>query len=501
MQNPPHSETTDRQLARQAESRLRDGDLKGARRDYWELARRIEDAGLWLRVAEIDHALGDGEQALRSLGRAAEIQPRPWAASARMAELFFELGRPERSLAILDREAARNPANARLKLLLAQAREDAGQREGAIAAYTAALERQPGWPAAMGGLLRVARDEIRQDWLEQAWRMLAAPQLDADERAVLGYSLGRALERRGDFDRAFRAWRQANELRRRHTGGLDHDAARLHADRQMERYSADLLTRRPQLGESDTTPIFIVGMPRSGTTLLERMLGAHPEAAGFGELPTMGQIARRLDRDAPTWPAGAGAITDVYPLDVLQQMADLYYKELEVRSSSRARFTIDKAPLNFFQAGLISLLFPHSRIIVCERDPRDVCLSIYSENFAPDQAFATDLDDLVAFYRQHRRLIAHWRQVLPDQVRSVRYETLVEAPAATLAPLLEWLGMPWDDACLAFHESGGEVATPSRWQVRQPIYRSSMGRWRNFQQHVEPLLTAFGGEDVPAETD
>ncbi|WP_376693735.1 tetratricopeptide repeat-containing sulfotransferase family protein [Wenzhouxiangella sp. EGI_FJ10409] len=501
MHNPPHSESTDHQLAQQAEFRLRQGDLAGARETFWELARRNEDAGLWLRLAEIDHALGDGEQALRSLGRAGGIQPRPWQASARIAELFFELGRPERSLAILDREAARDRANPRLQLLLAQAREDAGQREGAIDAYRHALACQPGWPAAMGGLLRVARDEISEAWLDQAQRMLAASQLDADERAVLGYSLGRALERRGDFDGAFHAWRRANELRRRQSGGLDHDAARLHADRQIQRYSPDLLARPPALGASDRIPLFIVGMPRSGTTLLERMIGAHPDAIGYGELPTMGQIARQLERHAPTWPAGAGAIDDVYSPALLQGMADFYYKELDLRSSSRARFSIDKAPLNFFQAGLISLLLNHSRIIVCERDPRDVCLSIYSENFAPDQAFATDLDDLVFFHHQYRRLISHWQQTLPNRVRCVRYEDLVDAPAETLEPLLEWIGMPWDDACLDFHDRGGEVATPSRWQVRQPIYRSSMGRWRNFEPHIDPLLNAFGSEDAPTLDD
>lgn len=492
-------------MARDGEACLRAGDLDGARKCFGRLARRIDDAGLWLKLAEIDRARGDAGQALRSLERGIAAGRRPWQASARMAELFFELGRPDRSLALLERESARHPGNERLLLLLAQAREDAGAREGAVAAYQAALQARPGWPAALGGLLRAAREEIRDEWLEQAQRMLAAAQLDAEERATLGYSLGRALERRGEYDGAFDAWRRANELRRSQSGGLDRNAARLHAERQMARYSAGLLEHTPELDHldhhPDRIPVFIVGMPRSGTTLLERMLGAHPRAKGYGELPVIGQIARALERETPQWPQQARAITDVYSQRVLQSMVRLFFEEIERRAASDARFVIDKAPLNFFQVGLISQLFPQSKIIVCERDPRDVCLSIYSENFAADQAFATDLEDLVCFYRQYRRLIAHWRHSLPDRLQLVQYEALVDSPKATLEPVLEWIGMGWDEACLAFHQQAGDVATPSRWQVRQPVYRSSMGRWRNFRPHIKPLLDAFGDAPEPIRHD
>ncbi|RFF30612.1 tetratricopeptide repeat-containing sulfotransferase family protein [Wenzhouxiangella sediminis] len=499
MQTKPRQD--DIRRAQEAEARLKRGDLEGAHELFRALARRVDDAGIWLRLAEIDASLGQADRALHALGRAAAVQPRPWQASARMAELFFELGRPDRSLALLERESARHPGNERLLLLLAQAREDAGQRAEAIEAYRSALRIRPGWPAAMGGLLRVARDELREDWLEDARRMLAAGQLDADERAVLGYALGRALERRGDYDGAFDAWRRANELRRRLSGGLDRRGAQLHAERQIERYAAELLANPPELEQPDRVPLFIVGMPRSGTTLLERMLGAHPQAAGYGELPVIGQIARALEQSRPDWPDHPEGIKDVYPVELLQSMVDRFFEEIRRRGSDEPRFVIDKAPLNFFQAGLISQLFPQARIIVCERDPRDVCLSIFSENFAADQAFSTDLDDLVFFYRQYRDLVEHWKRALPNQVRSVSYETLVDSPEATLRPLLEWIGMPWDDACLDFHTRAGDVATPSRWQVRQPIYRSSIGRWRNFRQHITPLLEAFGDETQPSGND
>lgn len=495
---PQPPKQADLRLAQQAEACLQRGDPEGARDLFQTLLRRVDDARLWLRLAEIEASMGQSERALHALGRAAALQPRPWQASARMAELFFELGRPDRSLALLERETARQPGNERLQLLVAQAREDAGQRDAAIEAYLAALHARPGWPAALGGLLRASREALRQNWIEDARRILAADQLDADERAVLGYSLGRALERRGDYNGAFDAWRRANELRRQLSGGLDRNAARHYANRQIQRYSAGLLASAPELEQPDRIPVFIVGMPRSGTTLLERMLGAHPDAAGYGELPVIGQIARSLERSHPDWPEQPESITQVYPLESLQAMANQFFEEVGRRGRVTPRFIIDKAPLNFFQAGLIKQLFIQSRIVVCERDPRDVCLSIFSENFATNQTFATDLDDLVVFYREYQRLIEHWHRVLPGQIRTLRYETLVDAPEATLYPLLEWIGMPRDDACLDFHRQHGDVATPSRWQVRQPIYRSSIGRWRNFREHIAPLIDAFGDEPEPA---
>ena len=362
-----------------------------------------------------------------------------------------------------------------------------------MTSYRHALDLRPGWPAALGGLLRSARADARSEWIELGQQVLADTHFAADDRAVLGYALGRVLELRGQYDRAFAAWRTANELRRQSSGGLNHAAARQHIDSQIRQYPADLLDNPCELKHPQRTPIFIVGMPRSGTTLLERMLAAHPDATGFGELPTLGMIARQLG----TAPASGEntSLAERYPAETLQQAVDFYYQDLARRSSDETAFVIDKAPMNFFHAGLVALLFPHARIIVCQRDPRDVCLSIYSENFAAEQGFATDLDDLVVYYQSQQRLVDHWLTAMPSRTRAVSYEALVDSPAEVLEPLLEWIGLPWNDDCLAFHQQTGGVHTPSKWQVRQPIYRSSIGRWKHFREHIGPLIEAFGDQE------
>lgn len=470
------------------------GHLDPARRSLLEcLENRPGEAAILLHLGQVELALNLPDEAIEHARTAARSAPTHPELAAGLADLLFELGLLEESLDVLRHAAAAAPDAPRLQLLLAQALEDAGQRDQAAAKYERALELQPRWGDALGGLLRTSRERASQAHIDRAGELLDDRALPDAERAVLGYALGRCLEHAESYDEAFAAWETANLARRRLTGGLDRQAARAHVDIQIARYNPEVLAKPPGLEQADRTPVFIVGMPRSGTTLLEQMLAAHPDAFGYGELPTIARISRYLKAATrQPLPGTIETITDLYPPDALQQAADTYYRDLARRSEAGARFCVDKAPLNFYQAGLISLLFPHARIIVCTRDPRDVCLSIYSENFAPDQVFSTDLEDLIVFHRQHERLIRHWREALPDRIHEVNYETLVGDPETTLRATLEWLGMDWNEACLEFHQQAKPVLTPSRWQVRAPIYSSSIGRWRHYTAHIEPLLEAFG---------
>ncbi len=487
-------------LARQAASRLRTGDLQGARKLYLELIDRHPEPDHWLTLGQIHLGLDDFPAATENLQQAARSRPIKPELTARISDLQFELGQIEQSLETLRQAAGELPDNPRLQLLLAQALEDVGKRDEAMATYKKALDLSPGWSLALGGLLRVARENAEPDWVDQAGALLDDDKVATDDRAVLGYGLGRVHERRDEPEAAFEAWCKANHLRRRITGGLDHTAARAHIDAQIKRYSARALARPLELEHPDRTPVFIVGMPRSGTTLVEQMLSAHPDVAGYGELPTIARIAGQLEAAARRHRADSdranpvSPVTRHLPASVAQQAVETYYRELERRRETKSPVTVDKAPLNFFHAGLISLLFPRARILVCQRDPRDVCLSIYAENFGLNQAFATDLDDLVCFYRQYRRLIEHWKHAIPDRLREIRYEDLVDAPEQQLKPLLSWIGLEWDPACLAFHQRPGAVLTPSKWQVRSPLYRSSIGRWKKYRDRIGPLLEAFGDE-------
>ncbi len=487
-------------LARQAETHLRAGDLKGADTLYRQLADIRPSPDTWLRLAQVQLALDDHAAASESLQQAANQRPIKQDVTARIADLQFDLGQVQASLETLRQAVDELPGDPRLRLLLAQALEDLGQRDEALAAFSKALELSPGWGLALGGMLRVARENADPDWVEQAQERLEDDGLDTDERAVLGYGLGRVYERRDEPDRAMDAWERANQLRRQLSGGLDRRAARAHIDAQIQRYDSRALARTPGLESGAQTPVFIVGMPRSGTTLLEAMLAAHPKVAGFGELPTVARIAGQLEqatRSQPGDPAIPPALR--LPREVVGQAATAYFRELHRRRTDAFDVSVDKAPLNFFHAGLIHQLFPDARILVCQRDPRDVCLSIYSENFDTRQSFATDLDDLVFYYKEYRRLVEHWKQVIPDRLREICYEDLVDAPEAHLKDLVDWIGLEWDPACLEFHRRQEAVLTPSKWQVRSPLYRSSMGRWRKYRDRIVPLIKAFGDGDSPRQ--
>jgi hypothetical protein len=231
--------------------------------------------------------------------------------------------------------------------------------------------------------------------------------------------------------------------------------------------------------------VFIVGLPRSGTTLTEQILASHPLLHGAGELPDLPRLAARIAPEAP-WQSAQR-------LERLssQELAHEYLGALrEGAPRGRLRIT-DKLPFNFFQLGFAALLFPQARVIHCRRDARDNALSIWLENFNADQRYATDFDDIAHLRRGYESLMAHWQATLPLRILEVDYEALVADVEGQARRLVEFVGAPWDRRCLDFHQSARAVQTPSRWQVRERIYTRSVERWRNYAPHLPELLAAF----------
>ena len=230
-------------------------------------------------------------------------------------------------------------------------------------------------------------------------------------------------------------------------------------------------------------------MPRSGTTLVEQILASHPAVAGGGELATLMTIASQFNaagQGGLPYPEGVRAIR----VDQAEQMAQRYLDHLDRISKSALRVT-DKQPFNFTHLGLAQLLFPAATFIHCQRDPMDTCLSCYFVSFADSFGFASDLGTLGRYYRQYSRLMAHWEDVLPRPVLTVEYEALVTNLESVARGLVAHCGLSWDDRCLRFYETERSVRTPSRWQVRQPIYADSIGRWRRYERHLGPLMAAL----------
>ena len=237
-------------------------------------------------------------------------------------------------------------------------------------------------------------------------------------------------------------------------------------------------------------PVFIVGMPRSGTSLTEQILASHPEVFGAGELNDINESIAKLPamiRNNNTYP---GCIKDLNQ-EIADKLAQEYLTRLDSFSTEKKRIT-DKMPHNFVNLGLISLLFPEARIIHCLRDPRDTCLSLYFQDFGWIHPYATRLENLGNYYVQYKRLMKHWTSVLDTPILTIQYEDIISDQEHISRELVNFCGLDWHDDCLQFYASTRTVATASYDQVRQPIYKKSIGRWKNYEKHLDPLTMALG---------
>ncbi len=317
-------------------------------------------------------------------------------------------------------------------------------------------------------------------WLKGAESLLAKP-LPLSEEIHLRYALGKYFDDVGEYDRAFESYRQANELSKRLGSGYDRGRLTELVERIMTRCDgAFVRAERPGACDSQR-PVFIIGMPRSGTSLTEQILASHPAVYGAGEV-------RFWDRTfAQLGPADASA---------LARLAGEYLAKLGAQAGESLRVT-DKMPANFLYAGLIHAALPRARIIHMQRNPLDTCLSVYFQNFFNVSPYANDLDSLAHYYGEYLRIMAHWRGVLPAAtLLEVPYEALVADTERWTRRMLEFIELPFDARCLEFHQTERVIITASKWQVRQKISTASAGRWRHYEKYLGPLAHLAAGAAV-----
>jgi len=508
--------------------------------------------------AELAARLGRYGDAEKLLSRCLEIDPAFTAARHNYAVVLHRLNRPADALKEVDRLLEQEPHNPSFRNLqgtilgrigeygqaielyagvLAQypglskvwmsyghALKTAGREQESIEAYRKCIEQIPGMGEAWWSLANLKTFRFASDELARMQSQLARQDLSDEDRLHFHFALGKAFEDRGEAARSFEHYAQGNRLRRALVP-YDAEENHEHVRRSRALFTREFFEARKGWGCPERDPIFIVGLPRSGSTLLEQILSSHSQVEGTMELPDMVSIARELgargrrnrsgaaprgeeaSRGDPAGAPTSGTRGSWYP-EVLgelsgaeiRQSGEQYLQRTRIQRKTAAPLFIDKLPNNFAHTGLIHLALPNARIIDARRHPLGCCFSAYKQHFARGQNFTYDLAELGRYYRDYVELMAHFDAVLPGRVHRVIYENIVADTEGEVRRLLEHCGLPFEEGCLRFYENQRAVRTASSQQVRQPIFRDALEQWRQYDNWLGPLREALGPvlESYPA---
>jgi tetratricopeptide (TPR) repeat protein len=442
----------------------------------------------YLALVRLDQKqVGDAEIAT---ARALSLVPDEPEALNAMGLVRFEQHNADAALALFRRAVARKPDLADAHNNIGNVLREEGKLDAARTAYQRAIEldtHEVAYFVNYADTKKITETDPQLAAMEERARQ--ADNLTGIARCRLNFALAKAYDDLGRYDEAFACLREANALKRER---IVYDESRmLGSFDQIRKIFDQRLLAREQSGDSSSLPVFIVGMPRSGTTLIEQVLASHPAVYGAGELADINALVDNLPGiggNAFRYPEDAATLTG----DQLRALGQAYVERQRQRAPNAQRVT-DKMPANFLFLGLIHLALPNACIIHVCRDPRDTCLSCYSKLFAAEQNFTYELGELGRYYRKYAELMAHWRDVLPEgRVLEISYEDVVADLEASARRIVDHCGLAWHPNCIAFHEARRPVRTASASQVRQPIYRTSEGRWRSYQEHLGPLFAALG---------
>lgn len=432
------------------------------------------------------------EDAVASFRKAIEIEPGLAAAHGNLGNALHDLEHFAEAVESYDRAVELDPSLATAHNNRGNALLEMGRRTQAQESFESAIAANPDLAEAYFNRVRATEGAPGDhDSAEMEAMVAGATDRPPAERAWLHYALGTAYESQGRFEAAFANFQAANRLRR---GSIDYDEAALgdRLRRIQEVFTGPMLDQRADSGSESNLPIFVVGMARSGTTLIEQILASHPRVHGAGERSHFDRLlagVRLPDGSLGRFPECVASFQG----DDFRLLGEAYVGRLRAHHPSAARIT-DKYLTNYANIGLIRLALPNARILHAVREPMDVCVSAYCLPFSGNaQAYSYELGELGRHYRLYADLMEHWRRVLPEgAMLEVRYEDLVGDLEGSVRRMLDYCGLPWDERCLAFHELDRPVKTASVNQVRQKTYATSIGRWRRFQVHLGPLIEALG---------
>ncbi len=490
------------------------------------LKARPTDVAAIRMLAETAVRLGRLEAAENLLERCVELAPTFTGARFNYATVLYRRGKSQAAIAEAERLLADDPRHPGYRNLRAAALARIGETEAAIEAYSGVLKDFPDQPKvwmSLGHALKaVGRQADSVDayrralalapGLGEAWwslanlktvrfspadvaamtRQLARADISDEDRFHLEFALGKAREDAGDYAAAFESYARGNALRRRE---LDYEADETsdHLRRAKALFTPAFFAARAGQGCAAPDPIFVVGLPRSGSTLVEQILASHSQVEGSQELPDIIAMARRIGGRAEKgsqsrYPEALAELT----ADQLKALGEEYLERVEVHRKLGRPFLVDKMPNNFQHLGLIQLILPNARVIDARRHPLGCGFSAFKQHFARGQGFTYDLTDLGRYYADYVALMAHFDAVLPGRVHRVIYERMVADPEAEVRALLAACGLPFEDACLRFYENDRAVRTASSEQVRRPIFTDAADHWRNYDPWLGPLKAALG---------
>jgi tetratricopeptide (TPR) repeat protein len=464
------------------------------------------------------------KEAVAPFERMLQLRPDFAEGHMQMGCLQRDLGQLDLAIGHLQRALQLSPVLLDAAVFLANIRIFRGEMEEALGLCNQVLAKVPGHPEALSSKALILE---KQGHFDAAWECLApvvagnavtpsvaivyaklAPKYDNANHAIsllnsvlsraswapsqrqeMYFALGELNDKAGNHDSAFACYRSANEL---YSHQFDLGAMRNKAEKIIEIFSGDNIPAARHPSAELPTPIFIVGMPRSGTSLVEQILASHPDVAAAGELEVLSEVERRATGITGNHGSYPECLRSVSPSEMTTLAG--HYLGAIANIAKGARFVTDKLPVNYERLGLIEKLFPNARIIHTSRHPLDTCLSCYFQNFGNTHTYSSDLRALGEVYRIYERLMRHWREKLSIRIHDLSYEALVSEPERTVRRLLEFCGLPWEPRCLEFHKSGRYVNTASYNQVRQPIYQRSVGRWKNYEAHLGELMAILSQE-------
>jgi tetratricopeptide (TPR) repeat protein len=417
------------------------------------------------------------------LRQALKLKPNHLGARVHHAATLIALGRLQEAKARLAKALKAAPRDTGAICLLGQIALMEGRFAEAESHYKQALAITPKTPTALEGIASTRKMTASDaTWLASAQGIVNSGLEPLDE-AGLRFAMGKYCDDVGDFAHAFEHYQRGNQLAKSVAEPYDRDERSRFVGDMIRIYTQAAMSAVREGASDSTKPVFVVGMPRSGTSLVEHIIASHPAARGAGELGFIddAMIAR-----------GGELRRGLLGESTKKHLADRYLRNLEARAGDASRI-VDKNPVNSDYLGAIYSVFPNARIIYMQRDPIDTCLSSYFQYFSPAMNFTMDLSDLAHYFKEHQRLIAHWRAVLPPgSILEVPYAELVLDQEAWTRTILDFLGLGWDQRCLDFYLTQRQVVTASAWQVRQKIYKGSVARWRHYAKFIGPLLELKG---------